>query len=55
MPLNFVGLSDNPMYMLRMPQPRLVRLLEKRARDLGVDLRWGHELIDLRQGRNPLH
>ena len=49
MPLNFVGLSDKPMYALRMPQPRLVRLLEKRARDLGVDLRWGHELIDLRQ------
>jgi 2-polyprenyl-6-methoxyphenol hydroxylase-like FAD-dependent oxidoreductase len=49
MPLNFVGLSDNPMYVVRVPQPRLVRLLEKRARDLGVDLRWGHELIDLRQ------
>ncbi len=27
--------------------PRLVRLLEKRARDLGVDLRWGHELTGL--------
>ena len=49
MPLNFVGLPDNPMYVVRIPQPRLVRLLEKRARDLGVDLRWGHELIDLRQ------
>jgi 2-polyprenyl-6-methoxyphenol hydroxylase-like FAD-dependent oxidoreductase len=49
MPLNFVGLADNPMYALRIPQPRLVRLLEKRARDLGVDLRWGHELIDLQR------
>ncbi|AKN16766.1 hydroxylase [Mycobacterium haemophilum DSM 44634] len=48
MPLNFLGLPDNPMYAMHMPQPRLVRLLEKRARDLGVDLRWGHELIGLR-------
>ena len=32
------------MYALLIPQPRLVRLLEKRARDLGVDIRWGHEL-----------
>ena len=25
MTLNFLGVPDNPMYMLRMPQPRLVR------------------------------
>jgi 2-polyprenyl-6-methoxyphenol hydroxylase-like FAD-dependent oxidoreductase len=49
MPLNFVNVADRPMYALRMPQPRLVRLLEKRARDLGVDLRWGQELTGLRQ------
>ena len=49
MPLNFADLPDNPMYALRMPQPRLVRLLEKRARDLGVDLRWGHGLVGLQQ------
>lgn len=48
MTLNFLGVPDNPMYALHMPQPRLVRLLEKRARDLGVDLRWGHELADVR-------
>lgn len=47
MPLDFVGLIDNPMYAMLMPQPRLVRLLEKRARDLGADVRWGHELVDL--------
>lgn len=47
MTLNFVGIEDNPMYALRIPQPTLVRLLEKRARDLGVDIRWGHELIRL--------
>ena len=50
MPLNFLGLPDNPMHAMLMPQPRLVRLLEKRARDLGVDLRWGHELVGLQPG-----
>ncbi len=48
MTLNFVGLQNNSVYAMLMPQPRLVRLLEKRARDLGVDLRWGHELSGLR-------
>src|ERR1700733_8988884 len=50
MVLAFADVPDNPMYALRMPQPRLVRLLEKRARDLGVDLRWGHGLIDIAPG-----
>jgi 2-polyprenyl-6-methoxyphenol hydroxylase-like FAD-dependent oxidoreductase len=50
--LDFLGIEDNPMYALLLPQPRLVRLLEKRARDLGVDLRWGHEITALRQGEN---
>ena len=52
MALNFLGVEDNPMYHLLLPQPRLVRLLEKRARDLGVDVRWGHELTDLSPGEN---
>lgn len=46
--LDFLGLDDNPMYALLIQQPRVVRLLEKRARDLGVDIRWGHELTALR-------
>jgi 2-polyprenyl-6-methoxyphenol hydroxylase-like FAD-dependent oxidoreductase len=41
------GLRDNPMYVLMMPQPRLVRLLAERAGELGVDIRWGHELIGM--------
>ncbi len=45
--LNFFGIPDNPMYLLLLQQPRLVRLLDKRARDLGVDVRWGHELTAL--------
>ena len=36
MALNFLGVEDNPMYVLLLQQPRLVRLLEKRARDLGA-------------------
>jgi 2-polyprenyl-6-methoxyphenol hydroxylase-like FAD-dependent oxidoreductase len=47
MTANFVGVADNPMHALLVPQPRLVRLLEKRARDLGVDVRWGHEFTSL--------
>jgi 2-polyprenyl-6-methoxyphenol hydroxylase-like FAD-dependent oxidoreductase len=38
------GVPDNPMYALMMAQPRLVRLLDERVRELGVDVRWGHEL-----------
>ncbi|OBI35536.1 FAD-dependent monooxygenase [Mycobacterium colombiense] len=49
MGLNFTEVPDNPMHVLAMQQPRLVRLLEKQARDLGVDLRWGHELVDIEQ------
>lgn len=54
MTLNFLGMPDNPMYALAIQQPRVVRLLEKRARDLGVDLRWGHELTGLRQEPNSV-
>ncbi len=50
MPLKFLGVEDNPMYALLLQQPRLVRLLEKRARDLGVDVRWGHELTAMTPG-----
>jgi 2-polyprenyl-6-methoxyphenol hydroxylase-like FAD-dependent oxidoreductase len=49
LPLNLFGIEENPMHALMIQQPRLVRLLEKRARDLGVDIRWGHQLIGLAQ------
>ncbi|WP_406815106.1 FAD-dependent monooxygenase [Mycobacterium sp. M23085] len=54
MTLNFLGVPDNPMYALPIQQPRVVWLLEKRARDLGVDLRWGHEFTGLRQDANSV-
>jgi 2-polyprenyl-6-methoxyphenol hydroxylase-like FAD-dependent oxidoreductase len=54
MTLNFSEVPDNPMYALPIQQPRVVRLLEKRARDLGVDVRWAHELTGLRQEANSV-
>ncbi|WP_433724844.1 FAD-dependent monooxygenase [Nocardia sp. CA-129566] len=49
MPVSFAEVANNPMYALLIPQPKLVRLLEKRARQLGIEIRWGHELTDLVQ------
>lgn len=47
MRLSFAGMRDNPMYALPIPQPKVVRLLDERARKLGVDVRWGHQLTEL--------
>ncbi|MEV4127805.1 FAD-dependent monooxygenase [Nocardia sp. NPDC049707] len=49
LPVSFKGLAANPMYALSLPQPKLVRLLEKRAGELGIEIRWGHELTELVQ------
>jgi 2-polyprenyl-6-methoxyphenol hydroxylase-like FAD-dependent oxidoreductase len=46
MPLDFTALQDNPMRALMMTQPRLVCLLLERARELGVEVRWGHSVED---------
>jgi 2-polyprenyl-6-methoxyphenol hydroxylase-like FAD-dependent oxidoreductase len=50
MPLSFLEVEGNPMYSLLIQQPRLVTLLDERARDLGVDVRWGHRLTELSTG-----
>jgi 2-polyprenyl-6-methoxyphenol hydroxylase-like FAD-dependent oxidoreductase len=47
MQVPFTGVTDNPMFALPISQPRLVRLLNDRARRLGVDVRWGHELAGM--------
>ncbi|WP_433663655.1 FAD-dependent monooxygenase [Nocardia sp. CA-128927] len=47
--LSLAELADNPMALLGIPQPKLVRLLEKWTVGLGVDIRWGHRLTGLRQ------
>ncbi|MEV6561771.1 FAD-dependent monooxygenase [Nocardia sp. NPDC051756] len=49
LPLSFAGLADNPMSVLGLPQPKLVRGLEKWTAGLGVEIRWGHRLSALTQ------
>ncbi|MGI5217708.1 FAD-dependent monooxygenase [Nocardia sp. CA-290969] len=46
MALELAEVPENPLYGLPVPQPVLVRLLADRARELGVEVRWGHRLDD---------
>ncbi|WP_020673032.1 FAD-dependent monooxygenase [Amycolatopsis nigrescens] len=48
-PLRFAGVDGIPLRMLVIQQPRLERLLGERAVELGVRIRWGHELTSLTQ------
>src|SRR6266511_4394062 len=43
--LDLRKLRDNPLYTLAVPQHRLEQVLEERARELGAEIRRGHELI----------
>ncbi|GAA4532043.1 FAD-dependent monooxygenase [Amycolatopsis samaneae] len=52
MTLSFAEVVDNPVHLLPIPQPKLVRLLDKRALGLGVDVRRGHELTGFGQDEN---
>jgi 2-polyprenyl-6-methoxyphenol hydroxylase-like FAD-dependent oxidoreductase len=47
--LDFSHLADPPMRVVHLPQPRLERLLEERARELGAGLRRGHEVAGVSQ------
>ncbi|MEU8608845.1 FAD-dependent monooxygenase [Actinoplanes sp. NPDC048791] len=49
LPLKLSGLADNPLYGLQIRQAQLEAMLAQRARELGVDLRRGHQLLELRQ------
>jgi 2-polyprenyl-6-methoxyphenol hydroxylase-like FAD-dependent oxidoreductase len=49
MPLNLSVLADSPIYNLPVPELKTVRVLEERARELGVDIRRGHEFTGLTQ------
>ncbi|WP_438485379.1 FAD-dependent monooxygenase [Streptomyces sp. S186] len=42
--VDLTQLTDPPMHALPLPQPRLERLLEDHAGELGVDVRRGHEV-----------
>ncbi|MEV0354113.1 FAD-dependent monooxygenase [Nonomuraea sp. NPDC050680] len=47
--LDFTKLADPPLHALPLPQPRLERLLDERAGELGVEIRRGHEVIEISQ------
>lgn len=42
--LDFTQLADPPLHALPLPQQRLESLLDERARELGVDIRRGHQV-----------
>ncbi|MEU5940782.1 FAD-dependent monooxygenase [Micromonospora sp. NPDC047548] len=47
--LNLAGLESEHPYSLLIPQARTERLIEAHARELGAEIRRGHEVVDLRQ------
>jgi len=49
LPLHLGMLDVNPMAILPAPQQRMEQVLEERARELGADIRRGHELTGMRQ------
>jgi 2-polyprenyl-6-methoxyphenol hydroxylase-like FAD-dependent oxidoreductase len=42
-------LADPPLRALPLPRPRLERLLDERAAELGADIRRGHEVVGVNQ------
>jgi 2-polyprenyl-6-methoxyphenol hydroxylase-like FAD-dependent oxidoreductase len=49
LPLDLRTVDANPLYALPVPQARIEEVLEERARELGVEIRRGHELTVLDQ------
>src|SRR5436309_7963002 len=49
MHIDFTQLADPPMQVLPIPQPLLERVLDERARELGAEIRRGHEMVGLSQ------
>ena len=47
--LDFSHLADPPLWAVHLPQPRLERLLDERARELGAEMRRGHEVAGVSQ------
>ncbi|WP_264067425.1 FAD-dependent monooxygenase [Mycolicibacterium komossense] len=47
--VDLTELVDPPMQALLLPQPQMESLLEKLARELGAEIRRGHEMVALRQ------
>jgi 2-polyprenyl-6-methoxyphenol hydroxylase-like FAD-dependent oxidoreductase len=49
LPLDLSALDGNALYALPIPQRRMEELLEQHARELGAEIRRGHELTAVRQ------
>jgi 2-polyprenyl-6-methoxyphenol hydroxylase-like FAD-dependent oxidoreductase len=49
MPLDLSRLDDSPVYNVAVPQLRIVEVLERRAWDVGAEVRRGHEVAGVRQ------
>src|SRR5215212_3420092 len=49
MHVDVAQLPDNPMQALPLPQPLLERVLDEHARELGAEIRRGHEVVALSQ------
>ena len=49
MHVDFTQLADPPMQALPLPQPRLERVLDEFARELGAEIRRGQEVVGLSQ------
>ena len=47
--LDFSQLADPPIWAVHLPQPRLERLLDEHARELGADIRRGHAVAGVSQ------
>jgi 2-polyprenyl-6-methoxyphenol hydroxylase-like FAD-dependent oxidoreductase len=45
MQLDFTHLADPPLRALSLPQAQVERLLDERARELGAEIRRGHEMV----------
>ena len=54
-PLALAGLSDNPLYLLPIPQRRIEQILAERAAELGVEVRRGQEVTGLTQDVDAVH
>ncbi|WP_431914459.1 FAD-dependent monooxygenase [Nonomuraea jabiensis] len=52
--LDFTRLADAPMHALPLPQQSLERLLDERAAELDVEIRRGHEVVDLSQDESAV-
>ncbi|MFI0940554.1 FAD-dependent monooxygenase [Streptomyces sp. NPDC021020] len=47
MPLDLSLLQESPVYTVAVPQQRIAQVLEERARELGAEIRTGHEVVGL--------